>query len=767
MKKTLITFLILTLASAPVFAAQQVEELYDDLSNIDQKFFESAVLPEAKVKVEQKQSEPSARSSSKNDSDHMPFFKQTRVRIQRALRKHDRRLEEKRIQKEKERALLQKNDDSDIDTRAIKYLETEDSMKTDIEGELESEFIDDQGELRTEEDLQDSEKKSAEEQNKEDNAKVLKSPEGDVALVGGVKEQVTENEMVLDCDNVVMDEETGEIEAIGNPVLIFPAQNIKLTADHMSYNKDSNIMKAFGNVVLTKDGNPVYGDYIQINMNEENIFMDNITAAPPAMKIKAKKAVSDNGKLILHDGMMYSENSNEFRFITRMIGPDFTRMIIDEKDENRILSGEHGKLRVVASDIDVNALKDHDTVQFKDVEIYYNDKHLFNLPSFTAHTNKEQEYVEANYPELGSQARFGMFAGPGFVFDAPFGSVVKLIPLINYKDKFGIGGAIKYRSAFNETNFMYGSGADIFVLRGKQQLDDNLFLQYGSNAYMDDWFLGRRMPKYLAELVYDKGTTIHDFLAEGKDLTFRHRASTAFAQDGEWNMHSENIRSTGISTTRFRYMAEINQSLYKYLDEENRKSFELGIAMQGSAAVYGTGDTQFVGRIGPRIHTQYKYWMQDIGYFLSAYSDNTPMPVYDMYRYGRSNFYIREALRLNKYLTVGWAGSVTLSGDSPNGELFQENAFIVSLGPDDFKVNLGYDFMRKTTYFTVAMLIDTKGTTVEFDKMEIKNPERLGKSDRKKENDDVAFKQSAVSPVAPKLQYAEVIDIEDPNKESI
>ena len=75
--------------------------------------------------------------------------------------------------------------------------------------------------------------------------------------------------------------------------------------------------------------------------------------------------------------------------------------------------------------------------------------------------------------------------------------------------------------------------------------------------------------------------------------------------------------------------------------------------------------------------------------------------------------------------------------------------------------------MRKTTYFTVAMLIDTKGTTVEFDKMEIKNPERLGKSDRKKENDDVAFKQSAVSPVAPKLQYAEVIDIEDPNKESI
>ena len=215
-------------------------------------------------------------------------------------------------------------------------------------------------------------------------------------------------------------------------------------------------------------------------------------------------------------------------------------------------------------------------------------------------------------------------------------------------------------------------------------------------------------------------------------------------------------------------MAEVDQSLYKYLDEENRRSLELSMVMQGSAAVYGTGDTQFVGRIGPRIHTQYKYWMQDIGYFLTGYSDHTPMPVYDMYRYGHSNIYIREALRVNKYLTVGWWGSVTLTNDSPNGEMFQENAFIVSLGPDDFKVNLGYDFMRQTTYFTVAVLVDTKGTTVEFDKMEIKNPERLGHSDKKKDDNSVAFKSGTPKVSASKkLQYAEVIDIEDPNKESI
>ena len=291
-------------------------------------------------------------------------------------------------------------------------------------------------------------------------------------------------------------------------------------------------------------------------------------------------------------------------------------------------------------------------------------------------------------------------------------------------------------------------------------------LQYASNAYTDDWFMGRRMAKYLAELVYDKKTTINDFLAENKDLKFRHRASVAYAQDGEWNMRTEHIKSSGIGTTRFRYMAEVDQSLFKKIDEKNRKALELSMVMQGSAAVYGTGDTQFVGRIGPRIHSQYKYWMQDLTYFVSGYSDHTPMPIFDMYRYGRSNLRLREAIRVNKYLTVGWAGSITLSNDAPNGKLFQENMFMFSIGPDDFKVNLGYDFMRKMTYFILSLTLDSKNSTVKFDKLEIKNAERLGQSTNNDDADNIAFKQTKGT-INKQLKYAEVIEIEDPSKESI
>ncbi len=734
-------------------AADQVEKIYNDLNNIDQKFFESAVIPDPDVKVENSDEQQYSEDQPKTEK-HMPLFKKTRLKIQKAWSDRGKRIEAKRLQKEAEQSDIERGESEIKDDIDMEMQEMEETFGFDNHYSAS---------------LSDIKKQNKEESSTHIFQISRKKDKTDetLELTGGVKEQATENEMVLDCENVIFNEKTGDIEAVGNPVLNFPPQKVQLSADKMIYNRDSNILKAIGNVVLTRDSVPVQGDYIQVNMNEENIFMDNVSLETATMKIRAKKAESDNNQLVLSNGNMHSEQSQKFRFVSRVAGPNFIDMIIDEKDKNEFLSGENAKFKISASEIFIDAQKDHDRVQMKEGEVYYNDKYLFTLPSFTAHTNKEQEYFEANYPELGAISKFGMFAGPGFVFDTPFGSVLKLIPLLNYKDELGFGGAVKYRTAFNQTYAMYGSGSDIFMFKGKQELDDNLYLQYGSNAYLNEWFLGRRMPKYLAELVYEKGRTINDFLVEGKPLNFRHRASAAFAEDGKYNMHSENLAATGTSTTRFRYMAQADMPFYRYKDKAKRKALDISLVMQGSAALYGTGDTQFIGRIGPRIHTQYKYWMQDIGYFQSAYDDQTPMPVYDTYRYGNSNVYIREAFRINKYLSVGWSGSLTLTGDSPNGEIFQENAFIFSLGPDDLKLNLGYDFMRQTTYFSIALSLDSKSSEVEFDKMVIKNPERVGQSDSS--DDSVAFEQSsaALNTAAKRYEYAQVINIEDPSKESI
>ena len=112
--------------------------------------------------------------------------------------------------------------------------------------------------------------------------------------------------------------------------------------------------------------------------------------------------------------------------------------------------------------------------------------------------------------------------------------------------------------------------------------------------------------------------------------------------------------------------------------------------------------------------------MQDIGLMFAAYDDHTPLKVFDSYRYGKQNLIIREYFRINRLVTISWLGSVTLTNDSPNGKDFQENAFYVSIGPDDLKFNIGYDFFRENLYCTVNVMMDAKGTHVEYDKLEVK-----------------------------------------------
>lgn len=700
--------------------------------------------------------EDNGRSYKEIDPDNMPFFKQMRLKINNKLIGNGKDEEtvaddNSKFPSEKKVRFWQKKKKVEEQT-SDSELNSESELSNTIQSETQSEF-----------DI----------------------PEETMSLTGGVNEQVTEKQLMLDAEYVNFDEETGDMVATGRPVLNLPPQNIKIIADKMTYNETSNVLKAIGHVIVYKDGMPTKGDYLEVDMNEETMVMDNMESKTDAMVADAQKAIQKDGLLILHEGNFHSDESQVYRLASKMIGPRFQNMIVDDDAKSLFFGNPEGNnLRFDIKNLYIDARKNHDVIKAKEIKVYHKDKYLFKWPSLTAYTNKDRDYFEANYPEFGSRRKLGMYVGPGFVFGGPAGSVVKVIPFLNYNHKFGFGGALKYHNTYNSTELGYGSANEIFFMRGIQRLDDNLFLQYAANSYIDEWFLGARMPKYMAEVYYDKKFVNKNFLAQGMDLEFRHRFGFGLAEDNDRNFYGEKINSNGISTTRTRYMAELRQGIYSYTNEEKRMAFDFSLAMQGSAALYGTGDTQFIGRFGPRVHVQYKNWMQDLGYFIAGYSDESPLPRYDRYRYGHQSVYLTEAFRINKYLSVGWSGNINLSDDAPNGKMFQENRFIVALGPDDCKISLGYDFVRQTTYFGFNVAFDTKGTTVNYQKLEIKNPERLGKNPKKDEEDrKLAFapatsKQNEVQASSKKsknsaaakpavLQYAQVIEIEDPDKESI
>lgn len=601
-----------------------------------------------------------------------------------------------------------------------------------------------------------------------------------IELEGSVTDENVENQLMLDAANISYDNITGEMIATGRPVLFLPAQQTKIVADVMTYDDQGNILKANGDVLIIKDGKVTHSDYLIVNLNEETIDADNMFAEFPKLNITAEHSLQKDGLLIFDKGKMFSDQDGVYRIKTEVGGLGLEDMIIADDEKSLFFGTPEHSIDIKVAKLEIDSRKNHDIITAKKIQFGHDDKYFFKWPSLKVYTNKERDYFEANYPEFGSLPRMGMFIGPGIVFGGPFGSVVKAIPLINYDKKFGVGGMIKYINSNNRTELAYASARNRFILRGKQQLDDDLYLQYGYNSYANDWFLGDRMPKLITELVYNKAFTHQSFLGDNRELTFSHRASFGFMKDNDENLNGEKFNNnSGFSTTRTKYMAQIYQSLYKYENVDKRIKLTAGVILQGSGTIYGSGDTQFIARGGPSVRMQYKNWIQDASYFLSGYQDDTPMPHFDAYRYGTSSFRLLEALRINKYITVGWQTYINLSNDAPNGKNFQENAFLVSLGPDDLKLVLGYDFIRERTYFGVNVAFNPKGTTVKYDKMIIKNPENLNQGGKNEQQ--VAYVPSIdagneqerglnlfkKSPDKTVLEYAEVIELEDPEKERI
>ena len=564
---------------------------------------------------------------------------------------------------------------------------------------------------------------------------------------------VNTEDIVIDCENIDYDAPNYLIKATGDVNVEFVKQQTVVKADLITFDRMSNTIKAEGNVKILKHGRVITGDYIFVDLNEENALIENPLSTSSTIEMRAKKGYVYGNRIVQEDGSIDIKESHKIQFHSANKGPRTRDMLVRKSDT---LSGdmEKGKIRFTAKSIKVEQKGDLETVAIKRGRLYKGEKTIFRIPAIKLYTNKNHDYGETNFWEVGSIRGLGVYTGPGWVFELPKGSVLKASPFFNYKSGAGVGGMLRFSSGTNRTMAAYGTTVKRIILYGRQELDDNLFLQYGANSYMDEWFLGRRRPKYGVSLVYNKSYSAKDFLLKNQTSSFAHRLEAGYFQNMDYDASFEKIPHAGhIGTGRLRYMAQAVQPLYTYINEEELKSFTFNIVSQLSAALYGTGHTQVIGRIGPNIHMQYKNWMQDIGYLFSAYDDNTPMPTYDAFRYGKQNLYMKEYLRLCKWLTVVWFGSINLTNDSPNHKTFQENGFYLALGPDDFKVSIGYDFIRENLYCFVEAKLDVKGAKIEYETLEIKQEKKA-----EKESKAPAVASDYEAPVQPKVLEKAVVE---------
>ena len=75
---------------------------------------------------------------------------------------------------------------------------------------------------------------------------------------------------------------------------------------------------------------PTRGSYLEVDMNEETMVMDDIESRSATSIMDAKKAVQKMVLLYYTNGNLHSEQSEIYRLASRMVGPRFHNMMVDE-----------------------------------------------------------------------------------------------------------------------------------------------------------------------------------------------------------------------------------------------------------------------------------------------------------------------------------------------------------------------------------------------------------------------------------------------------
>lgn len=523
-----------------------------------------------------------------------------------------------------------------------------------------------------------------------------------------------------------------EVEAVGDARVNFIQQGSVLSANKIVFNYDRNILTANENVVLTAKDAITEGDFIKLDLNKPEGWLQNPVTTTEDIKLTAKEAFVYSDRIEEYDGVATILKDEKLRFGSASFAGYLNNSVnMEDKDQSLNLTAAKGLYSLKAKTIFIEAKEDHEIVTIKNADLFFKKKKVAFIPSAKIVSNKAHTSVETNLPEFGSMSLLGAHIGPAVVLNVPGGSTLKLSPILTYsKEKLGIGGIARFRNEYNMTEVAYGTSRDEFLLRGKHKIASGLTLNYSRLTSQSEWFLGYRKPKYSASLNYRRSDYIKDL-----DLRFSQLYIAGVVVDDKAN------QDFGDMEGRFRWMTQTYKPIYSYTNEEGNISLSTGIVAQTVATTYTTGDVAGLFRIGPAINTRVGPWKQALMYYQTGTAGDTPFD-FDRYRYGRSNIVLMESLKVSRYLSLGYLASIAMNREVKSDDLFQESRFLVTVGPEYAKVTIGYDAFRRNTMLLFSMLVGTQDSEIAFKRSVLKNPNKFGKkSDKKKKIKKKDYKQ--------------------------
>lgn len=379
----------------------------------------------------------------------------------------------------------------------------------------------------------------------------------------------------------------------------------------------------------------------------------------------------------------------------------------------------------------------YDDILLKKPSIYWGKHKILGL--VTSDLSYDENSHELTYlgPDIGIDPDYGgAYFGPGYDFRVGEKGTVRFSPIVTLgsgnqyvqEEGFGswgpgVGAVVHYRRPGEHGTFLdaaYTSKNNMPVLNFEQKLLDHGKTRFHVAANEDYTAgIGSERPQFIAQVRDSR-----KLLRMGKFDLFSY-TSAGWARDNIGNYSAANYfvqtnQTSPVMAGRVQLQADIrnNSPLLSVGDW-----FNAGVRGQMALSGYSTGDAQGIFRAGPNFTLNVgNRFLSTVQYFATAQMGNTPF-VFDTYYQGAHAVEMTNALRINRFLTVGMQNNLSLQRDNSRGDLLTGNSVFALIGPKDLKFNLAYDFIQKRSFFGINYIPQAGNNAVDFDKLRIIQPQ--------------------------------------------
>lgn len=563
------------------------------------------------------------------------------------------------------------------------------------------------------------------------------------------------NEAVIDivADEVHYTQEKVIYEASGNAQTYLIGKNAKLFADYISYNSETQLLEAFGNIrivqapsnidiskldvdnVIPVGANVIYGTYASFNtttnyynLNEPRLYANGIKLkareasstyieTPPGKRSKNVITLKNGVAILDHPIVVYSQGNSPH-----------THYSLEQKqyNTNRKVTWDQASrasVKYTAKEVYFDNTHKLNNLRIKGARLWLND-HL-SVPSPVEITTTVGEASNSRFigPIIGTQERVGGFAlGPRFFYEADKG-VFSFAPIIQIGNGPGFGGGaiVGFNTPNDKTALMVGYGSlynrvianlhqEIF---GKHLQADALVNQFRKTSVFGTSQVGQLYElssdyKLRFPFIDDRGMRIRAAAGWAKDN------NDLFSNKNREQLADEKGGANALNKEHSGFRSELETSFYtKPIFRAGTEFYNISLRARGLGALrfYDTGDFMTIGRAGPSIETRLNNLSFELAYLFAVVGGESPF-LFDQFVDGSSAIAFDGDYRVNKWFNIGAFLNYNLGREE-----FTSEEFRTEFGPQDFKIRFSYDVIRNQIALGFNMIF---GQPVHYDSLRMR-----------------------------------------------